>query len=146
MGKNSSDLKDAMFNAGDAVIGAAVLVFIGVFAGNWLDAKLHSSPWCVVCFSLLGAGLGLWRMVRKAMTIGGGSTPDPLEQSGKFTNTGSKFTNTGTGDDTAASEAGVQPRSESGTGSGSHSTSGAKRKPEPGARSAFDFLDQGDSK
>jgi F0F1-type ATP synthase assembly protein I len=73
MAKGSGDdanLKSAMFAVSDGVIGAAILVFLGVLLGNWLDTQFHSAPlWVIVC-SLTGGGLGLARLVQKAINIG----------------------------------------------------------------------------
>lgn len=57
----------------DGVMGAAILVVIGVFAGNWLDAKLHTAPWLSVGLSMAGGGLGLWRLCVKALALDDGS-------------------------------------------------------------------------
>ena len=70
MAQDDSDLKQAMFQVSDGIIGAAVLIVIGVMAGNWLDAQLHTSPWLLIILSVLGGGLGLGRLVQKAMKIG----------------------------------------------------------------------------
>ena len=129
MAKDSTDLKQAMFAAGDAVIGAAVLVGLGVWIGNMLDSKLHTSPWCVVALSLIGAAAGLWRMVRKAMQMGKqeGDSPDPLESS-----TGST-----SGEDRQSTP---PPRIRNETEQKPREMKDTK------ARSAYEFLDQGDSK
>ncbi len=58
-----------MFVVSDAVLGAAVLVMLGVWGGGFLDDKLHSAPWCSLSLSILGGGLGLWRMVKKATSL-----------------------------------------------------------------------------
>ena len=34
----------------------AVCLFIGVFIGRFLDERLHTSPWLLLTFSLIGAG------------------------------------------------------------------------------------------
>lgn len=79
MANDSTDLKKAMFQVSDAVIGAGILVFLGVFIGNWLDSKLNCAPWGVIGLSMLGAILGLARMVKKAMNIGV-TSPDPRQR------------------------------------------------------------------
>lgn len=73
-----SNLKNAMFAVGDGVIGAGVLIFIGVMLGNWLDNQFHSAPIGIVLCALLGGGLGLARLVQKAISIGqDDKTPTP---------------------------------------------------------------------
>src|SRR5688572_4614988 len=72
---DKSDLKEAMFQVSDGVIGAGVLIVIGVFGGNWLDSKLNTAPWLTVILSMLGGGLGLVRLVKKAMQIGQNAGP-----------------------------------------------------------------------
>lgn len=66
----------------DSVIGAAVLVFLGVLGGNFVDDKFHTAPWGSIGLSLLGGTLGLWRMVKKAMAIDtkppSGKLPPPI--------------------------------------------------------------------
>jgi F0F1-type ATP synthase assembly protein I len=64
------NLKNAMMAVSDGVIGAACLVFGGVMLGNWMDVQFHSSPLWVILCSLLGGGLGLARLVQKAISIG----------------------------------------------------------------------------
>lgn len=66
---DQSDLKRALFAVSDAVLGAAVLLAIGVYAGNWLDQQLHTAPWLSFGLALLGGGLGLARMVMKANSL-----------------------------------------------------------------------------
>ena len=66
---SESELKRSLMMVGDVVLGAAVLVYLGVLGGNWLDEKLHSQPWCSIGLSLLGACLGLARMVWKATRL-----------------------------------------------------------------------------
>jgi F0F1-type ATP synthase assembly protein I len=68
--KDDTNLKQAMFQVSDGVIGAAVLIVIGIFAGQWLDNHFHTSPMCMIVLSMLGGGLGLARLVQKAMLIG----------------------------------------------------------------------------
>lgn len=72
----------SMMVVADSVIGAAVLVFIGVWAGNFADDKFHTAPWGSIFLSLLGGCLGLWRMVKKAMAIDtrppSGKLPPPI--------------------------------------------------------------------
>jgi F0F1-type ATP synthase assembly protein I len=150
MAKDSTDTKQAMFAAGDAVIGAAVLVGIGIFAGGWLDGKLHTGPWLTILFALTGIGLGMWRMVKKAETIGSSTASDDV-----FDGT------TRAGDSSAAPSGtgGRQPASPAADGSDFRDGTGGRKPAPPSqesktvradkdlrARSAFEFLDQGDSK
>lgn len=79
-----STFQRGMFVAGDAMLGAAVLVVLGVWAGNFLDEKLHSAPWCSLGLSILGGVLGIWRMIKKATSldtpgIPAGAKPIPYE-------------------------------------------------------------------
>jgi len=68
-GENPKDLKRALFAVSDGVLGAGVLVFLGVWGGNWLDAKLGTAPWLSLGLSVLGAGVGLWRLIAKVTAI-----------------------------------------------------------------------------
>jgi F0F1-type ATP synthase assembly protein I len=68
----SDPSKKALLFVADGVLGAAALVVLGVFAGNWLDAKLHTAPWWSVGLSMLGGGLGLWRLCVKALALDDG--------------------------------------------------------------------------
>ncbi len=62
-------MRRALFTVSDAVLGAAVLLVIGVYGGDWLDKQLHTTPWLSVGLSILGGGLGLARMVIKANSL-----------------------------------------------------------------------------
>jgi F0F1-type ATP synthase assembly protein I len=42
---------------------AAILVFL--FAGQWLDRRLGTSPWLMLLGVLLGAGGGIYSMYRR---------------------------------------------------------------------------------
>ena len=91
------DVMKGVAAASDAVIGAAVLTGLGVWGGLYLDERLNSTPWFAVSLGLLGGGLGLARMVKKALDAekqssdaddsgkGAGnppSTPDDSQDSG----------------------------------------------------------------
>jgi F0F1-type ATP synthase assembly protein I len=126
----STDLKQAMFQVSDGVIGAGILVFVGVLAGNWLDGHLHSSPYCVVALSLLGGSLGLFRLVKKAMRIGKDTSGQTL----------------------AAADAQDSPalvdeaRTQSKLDAPEHQARREKSAEQlQQVKSAFDFLDQGDT-
>lgn len=75
-------LKKALFQVSDGILGAAVLIFLGVMGGNWLDAQLHTAPWLSIALSMLGGGLGLYRLVRKAMLIGDMPSSSGLRRNG----------------------------------------------------------------
>jgi len=60
------ELWNQMAGAGESIIGCAVLVALGVWAGQYLDKQFHTELW-TIGLALLGAGLGLARMVMKAM-------------------------------------------------------------------------------
>ncbi len=70
-----SGFQRTMFVVSDAVLGAAVLVVVGMWVGGFADAKLHTAPWGSIGLSLLGGGLGLWRMVKKASSLDTPGTP-----------------------------------------------------------------------
>jgi F0F1-type ATP synthase assembly protein I len=66
---DNSNLKQALFVVSDAVIGAAILLAIGVYAGSWLDKQFHTAPWFSTGLALFGGGFGLARMVMKANSL-----------------------------------------------------------------------------
>jgi F0F1-type ATP synthase assembly protein I len=45
--------------------GLTIVVF--VFAGVWLDGRLHSSPWFTIGCTMAGAAGGFYSMYRRAM-------------------------------------------------------------------------------
>jgi F0F1-type ATP synthase assembly protein I len=63
------NLKGALMTVADGVLGAAVLVVVGMWLGGWLDQKLNTAPWLSIGLSLTGAGVGLARLVIKAINI-----------------------------------------------------------------------------
>lgn len=69
MDQDNDYLKRALFAASDGILGAAILIFIGMQAGSWLDSKLQSTPWISVVLCLIGGGLGLTRMVLKVLAL-----------------------------------------------------------------------------
>ena len=64
---NKNQVAGALASAGESVLAIAVLAGLGVWGGTKLDEVIHSSPWFTIGLSLLGVGLGLTRMVIKAM-------------------------------------------------------------------------------
>lgn len=78
MPNDNTNLKQAMFTVSDGVIGAAVLVAVGIFGGQWLDSHFHTAPMLTIVLSIIGGGLGLTRLVMKAMQIGADApAPNP---------------------------------------------------------------------
>jgi F0F1-type ATP synthase assembly protein I len=102
----STNLKKALFQVSDGILGAAILIFLGVMGGNWLDAKLHTSPWLSIALSMLGGGLGLYRLVRKAMLIGDMPSSSGLRRKPK----GSKTTKPGSDSSAPTSQTSSGPR------------------------------------
>ena len=49
-----------------AVMLKVFLVFLGYSAGNTLDIHFHTYPWLMMLGIILGAGLGIWWIVRIA--------------------------------------------------------------------------------
>ena len=80
--KPRSEVFKAVAAASDAVIGAAVLTGLGAWGGLYLDEKLNASPWFAVSLGLLGAGLGLARMVKKALDAEKQSQAEPWKGKG----------------------------------------------------------------
>lgn len=76
---DESDWRRALLIVSDGVLGAAVMLAVGVYAGSWLDTKFHTSPWLSVGLSILGGALGLARMVMKAKALDTG--PDLAKSS-----------------------------------------------------------------
>ncbi|MCC7530194.1 MAG: AtpZ/AtpI family protein [Candidatus Melainabacteria bacterium] len=72
----TSGFQRAMFVVSDAVLGAAVLIMLGMWAGGFADDNLHTAPWCSLGLSILGGALGLWRMVKKASSLDTPGTPE----------------------------------------------------------------------
>jgi F0F1-type ATP synthase assembly protein I len=64
--KTTSEVGQALATAADFVFASAVLAGLGVWGGTKLDQWLHCAPWFTVGLALLGASLGMVRMVMKA--------------------------------------------------------------------------------
>jgi len=62
-------INKALLAVGDGVLGAAILIVIGIYAGLYLDKKFMTSPWFTLGLLFLGGGLGLARLVMKAMSL-----------------------------------------------------------------------------
>ncbi len=65
--KDKEETRRQLAGAGESVIAIAVLASAGVFGGAWLDKNLHTAPWLQIVLALTGCGLGLARMVMKAL-------------------------------------------------------------------------------
>ncbi|HLX13116.1 MAG TPA: AtpZ/AtpI family protein [Bacteroidota bacterium] len=50
-----------------AQLAAAVLIMF--FVGRWLDAKLNTSPWCMVGGLMFGIGAGLFQFIRTVLDL-----------------------------------------------------------------------------
>lgn len=81
-----TDLKRALFTVSDAVLGAAVLLALGVYGGAWLDKQFNCSPTLSIGLALLGGGLGLARMVMKANALGSIKDKKPMASGTNATN------------------------------------------------------------
>jgi F0F1-type ATP synthase assembly protein I len=67
--KTDINLKKAMLTVSDGVLGAAVLIVIGMWGGSFLDGKLHTSPWLSIALSIIGGMGGLARLVVKVIKL-----------------------------------------------------------------------------
>ncbi len=65
--KPKSELTQALATGGEAVVGIGLLSGLGAWGGTFLDGKFHTTPLLAIVLSLLGLGLGLTRMVVKAL-------------------------------------------------------------------------------
>jgi ATP synthase protein I len=46
----------------------AVSILLGVFAGQWLDRRMHTGPWLVMLGALVGAAAGFYNLYRTITT------------------------------------------------------------------------------
>jgi len=69
MGKEPISTNQAMMTVADGVIGAAVLLVLGLCLGHYLDQKLMTTPWLTIILCFLGGGAGLARLVIKAIKL-----------------------------------------------------------------------------
>lgn len=65
--EDKGEVLSAIVSASDAVIGTAVLAFLGAWGGGFIDEKMGISGTWSIILSILGVGLGLFRMVKKAL-------------------------------------------------------------------------------
>lgn len=59
----------AMLVVADGVIGAGVLLVLGVWLGQFLDHKFLTTPWLTIILCFLGGGAGLARLIIKAIAL-----------------------------------------------------------------------------
>jgi hypothetical protein len=52
-------------------------VLLFVFAGQWADKKLNTSPWLLLLGVFGGIGIGLYRLIRETSPGQGGGTRRP---------------------------------------------------------------------
>jgi len=45
-----------------------VAILLSLYAGMWLDAKLHTAPWLMLVGALIGASAGFYSMFRVLMS------------------------------------------------------------------------------
>ena len=64
---DSAETWKQLAGAGESILACAILVALGVWGGGHLDERFHTAPLLQVGLALLGAGLGLARMVMRAM-------------------------------------------------------------------------------
>jgi len=70
----------ALLVVSDGVLGAGVLIMVGVWGGNMLDDRFHTAPWISLVLSLGLGGLGLARLVSKANQLD--SSPSKISKKG----------------------------------------------------------------
>jgi len=57
-----------------------VLAGFGAWGGMWLDERFHTTPWLSIGLALGGMGLGLTRMVMKALQADKAESQDDQKQ------------------------------------------------------------------
>ena len=62
-GEQTDDGPNAMVGLGLQFV---VTVLVCLFAGQWLDRRLGTTPWLLLAGVLLGGALGMWTMLRVA--------------------------------------------------------------------------------
>ena len=71
----SPSLRDSFLSMLDGGVTAGILVALGAWGGSWLDGRCHSAPWWSLGLALLGGGLGMARMIVKALKL---NTAEPV--------------------------------------------------------------------
>ncbi len=67
--EESISTNKAMLAVADGVIGAGVLLVLGICLGHYLDQRLASTPWLTIILCFVGGGAGLARLVLKAIAL-----------------------------------------------------------------------------
>lgn len=67
--QESISTNKAMLTVADGVIGAGVLLILGICLGHYLDQKFGSTPWLTIILCFAGGGVGLARLVIKAINL-----------------------------------------------------------------------------
>lgn len=65
----STSTNKAMFTVADGVIGAGVLLVLGICLGHVLDQKFSTTPWLTIILCFAGGAAGLARLVIKAINL-----------------------------------------------------------------------------
>lgn len=63
------DLSKYLAAAGDAAVSLTILILAGIYGGQWLDEKFHTTPWLSLTLAIAGLSLGLWRIISKTMKL-----------------------------------------------------------------------------
>ncbi len=67
--EESISTNKAMLTVADGVIGAGILLVMGIWLGHYLDQKFASTPWLTIILCFVGGGTGLARLVIKAINL-----------------------------------------------------------------------------
>jgi len=67
--KETLSTNKAMITVADGVIGAGILLVLGVWLGHFLDQKFSTTPWLTIILCFLGGGVGLTRLIVKAINL-----------------------------------------------------------------------------
>ncbi len=62
--ENQTRAKNLFFKYMDLGLRFAVAIFLGVYAGNWLDSKLTTRPLFLLLGLFIGAGSGFWSIYK----------------------------------------------------------------------------------